>query len=199
MAERSEMAGEGRGKRGARSIGDTLDTMKEQAKDAAREVGAQAGAASAAAQREVGRLGEQMRDAAASLLDEQKDRMASAVHGVADMLRRTADTLERENNATAAHYADRAAAQFDRLSETVRSRRFGDMVASTEDFARRQPALFIAGAIAAGFVIGRVLARPSRRDHGSAAGETGYRPGYRVGGEAMAGYGARSGAGGERV
>ncbi len=198
MDERNDMAGERRGRRGARNIGDTLDTMKEQAKDAAREVGAQAGAASAAAQREVGRLSDQMREAAASLLDEQKDRMAAAVHGVADMLRRTADTLERENNATAAHYADRAAAQIDRLSETVRSRQFGEMVTAAEDFARRQPALFIAGAVAAGFVIGRLLARPSRRDHRTAAGES-YRPGYRPGGEAMAGYGAGSGIGGERL
>jgi ElaB/YqjD/DUF883 family membrane-anchored ribosome-binding protein len=194
MAERNDMAGERRSKRDPRNIGDTLDTVKEQAKDAARDVGAQAGAASAAAQRQVGRLGEQMRDAAASLLDEQKDRMAAAVQGIADMLRRTADTLERENNATAAHYADRAAAQINRFSETVRSRPFGEMVTGAEDFARRQPALFIAGAVAAGFVIGRLLARPSRP-----AGETGFSAGYRAGGEAMAGYGAGSGVGGERV
>ncbi len=199
MAERNDMAGERRGKRGARHIGDTLDTMKEQAKDAAREVGAQAGTASAAAQRQVGRLGEQMRDAAASLLDEQKGRMAAAVQGLADMLRRTADTLERENNATAAHYADRAAAQIDRLSETVRSRPFGEMVTGAEAFARRQPALFIGGAVAAGFVIGRLLARPTQRDHRTAAGETGDRAGYRTGGEALAGYGAGSGVGGERI
>ena len=131
---------------------------------------------------------------AASLLDEQKDRMASAVHGVADMLRRTADTLERENNATAAHYADQAATHIDRLSETVRSRPLGEMVTGAEAFARRQPALFIAGAVAAGFVIGRLLARPSPQP-----GETGRGAGYRADGEAMAGYGAGSGVGGEHV
>jgi ElaB/YqjD/DUF883 family membrane-anchored ribosome-binding protein len=193
MSERSDM-GERRGRRGAR-IGDTLGAMKERA----REAGAQAGAASAAAQREVGRLGGQMREAAASLLDEQKERMASAVHGIADMLRRTADTLERENNATAARYADRAAAQIDRLSQTVRNRELGEIVASTEDFARRQPALFVAGAVAAGFVLGRLLARPSRREY--AAGKALYRPSssYRPSGDVMAGYGAASGIGGERL
>jgi uncharacterized protein YukE len=191
MAERNETAGERRGGGGARNIADTLDTMKAQAKDVAREVGAQAGAASAAAQREIGRLGEQMRGAAGSLLDEQQDRMASAVQGVADMLRRTAETLEREDNATAAHYADQAAAQIDRLSETVRSRRLGEMVTGAEAFARRQPALFIAGAVATGFVIGRLLARP--------ADETGERAGDGAGGEAMAGYAAGSGVGGERI
>lgn len=198
MAERDDMAGGRRGRLGSRGIGDRLDTMKEQAADAAREVGAQAAAASAAAQRQVGRLGEQMRDAAESLIDEQKERMAMAVQGVADMLRRTADTLERENKATAAHYAGRVAAQIDRFSATVRERELGEMVASTEDFARRQPALFIAGAVAAGFVIGRLLARPPRRSY-VAAGPTGYQAGYRSGDEALAGYAAGSGLGGERV
>jgi hypothetical protein len=195
MSERNDMAGDRRTKRAAR-IGDSLDSIKQQAKGAARDIGAQAGAASAAAQREVGRLGEQMRDAAASLIDEQKERMAMAVHGIADMLRRTADTLERENNATAAHYADRAAAQVDRLSETVRNRELGEMVASTEAFARRQPALFIAGAVAAGFVLGRLLARPVRHDY--ALRDTGYRS-DRPAGEPMAGYGVGSGVGEERV
>jgi ElaB/YqjD/DUF883 family membrane-anchored ribosome-binding protein len=194
MAERDDMAGGRRGGRGSRSIGDTLGTMKEQATDAARDVGAQAAAASAAAQRQVGRLGEQMRDAAQSLIDEQKERMAAAVQGVADMLRRTADTLERENNATAAHYASRVATQIDRFSATVRDRKFGEMVASTEDFARRQPALFIASAVAAGFVIGRLLARPPRRGY-PGAGD----PGYRSGDEVSVGYAAGSGIGGERV
>src|SRR5690242_20937094 len=112
MAERDDMAGAPR----ARNIGSTLDTMKAQATDAARDVRVRAAAAGAAAQRQVGRLGEQMRDAAEALVDEQKERMALAVQGVADMLRRTADTLERENNATAAHYAGRVAAQIDRVS-----------------------------------------------------------------------------------
>jgi ElaB/YqjD/DUF883 family membrane-anchored ribosome-binding protein len=196
MAERDDIAGERSGARRARSIGSTLDTMKVQAVDAARETRAQAAAAGAAAQRQVGRLGEQMRDAAETLVDEQKERMAVAVQGVADMLRRTADTLERENNATAAHYAGRVAAQIDRFSTTVREREIGEMVASTEAFARRQPALFIAGAVAAGFVLGRLLARAPQRDY--AAGET-YRRDYRRGDEALAGYAAGSGVGGERV
>lgn len=194
MADRDDVSGARRGRRGGRSIGDTFDTMKEQATDTARDVRAQAAAASAAAQRQVGRLGEQMRDAAQSLIDEQKERMAAAVHDIADVLRRTADTLERENKVTAAHYAGRVAAQVDRFSATVREREFGEMVASTEDFARRQPALFIAGAVAAGFVIGRLLARPRQRNY-RVDGDVDYRSGD----DALAGYAAGSGVGGERI
>src|SRR5690349_15351245 len=188
MAERDDRTGARR----ARSVGSTLDAIKVQATDAARDARAQAAAAGTAAQRQVAQLGEQMRDAAESLVVEQKERMAAAVQGVADMLRRTADTLERENNATAAHYAGRVAAQIDRFSTAVREREIGEMVASTEDFARRQPALFIAGAVAAGFVIGRLLARPTRRDF--PADET-----YRSSEAALAGYAAGSGIRGEGV
>lgn len=192
MAERDDRTGAHR----APNIGSTLDAIKAQAADAARDARAQATAAGTAAQRQVARLGEQMRDAAESLVEEQKERMAAAVQGVADMLRRTADTLEHENNTTAAHYAGRVAAQVDRLSTAVREREIGEMVASTEDFARRQPALFIAGAVAAGFVIGRLLARPPRRDF--TVGET-YRSDYRSSEEALAGYAAGSGVSGESV
>lgn len=192
MAERDDRIGAHR----ARSVGSTLDAIKSQATDAARDARAQATAAGTAAQRQVARLGEQMRDAAESLVDEQKERMAVAVRGVADMLRRTADTLEREHNTTAAHYAGRVAAQIDRFSTAVREHEISEMVASTEDFARRQPALFIAGAVAAGFVIGRLLARPSRRDF--QPGET-YRSYYGTNEAALAGYAAGSGAGGEGV
>lgn len=196
MAERDDVAGGRRGRRRGATSADALDSMKEEAKGAEPDQGAKAETAGAGVQREVGRLAEQMREAAQSLLDEQKERMAAAVHGVADALRRTADALERENNATAAHYAGRAAAQIDRFSETVRDRQFGEMVASAEDLARRQPALFVAGAVAAGFVIGRLLARPARRDY--VTGE-GFHAGHRHSGEAMAGYGAGSGIGGERL
>jgi ElaB/YqjD/DUF883 family membrane-anchored ribosome-binding protein len=175
---------------------ETLDTMAGQATDTARERGAGTAPAKAAAQRRAGRLGEQLRDAAEALIDEQKERLAAAVKSIADMLRRTADTLERENNGTAAHYASRAAAEIDRFSATVRERRLGEMMASTEAFARRQPALFVAGAAAAGFVIGRLLARPPRRDH--LVAEESYRTGYRAEDERLAGYAAGSGIGGER-
>jgi ElaB/YqjD/DUF883 family membrane-anchored ribosome-binding protein len=128
-------------------------------RDALDQLKAQAGAAGEAAQRSVSRLGEQMREAAGSLLHEQKERVAEAVHGLAEALRQAADTLEREEKSVAARYADQAAVQIDRLSETVRRQHLRDMLASAEDFARRQPAVFIAGAMAIGFVAGRLLSR----------------------------------------
>lgn len=140
------------------------------------------------------RFGEQVREALQSVLQEQKERMADTVHGVADALRRTAGTLEREENQAIARYADQAAAQIDRFSETVRRREIGDLVAGAEGFARRQPSLFIAGAVAAGFVIGRVLARPSEGaarplGYATTGGERARHAGGRPAEEPLAGYG----------
>jgi ElaB/YqjD/DUF883 family membrane-anchored ribosome-binding protein len=139
-----------------REVGD----MTERPGDAA-EIGRRAAEeAFDGARRSARYFGEQLRATAHSVLKEQQDRMADAVRSFADALRRAADQLERDENRAVAHYADQAAAQVDRLSATVRNGDVADLVAGAEDFARRQPSLFIAGAVAAGFAIGRLLVRP---------------------------------------
>ena len=107
-----------------------------------------------------------VRNAAEEMLEERKERAAESVHGVADALRRTAGDLRGENEAIA-RYAERAADTVERFSSTVRERRFGDMIADLDDFARRQPTLFLVGAIAAGFVTGRFLAATAEREEPS--------------------------------
>jgi ElaB/YqjD/DUF883 family membrane-anchored ribosome-binding protein len=203
MTERSEHAGATRSKRTTgKDVGDTLQETKDQVRDTAQdaldEMKSQASSASDAAQRQAGDLVEQVRDAAESLLYEQKDRMAEAVHSFAEALHRAADELGREDKATAARYAEQAAEQIDRFSTTMRNQRLQDLVAAGEDFARRQPALFIAGAVAAGVLVGRLLARPTgERPASSVSGyavtadEGGYHDtGYKSGSEPVAGYGA---------
>jgi plasmid stabilization system protein ParE len=150
------------------------------------------------AQQGVRRVGEQVREAAESLLQEQKDRMADAVHGLADALRQTAHTLEREENVAVARYADQAAAQIDRLSENLRNRQLRDLLANVENLARRQPSLFMAGAVAAGFVIGRVLARPADNaasGYAMTGGEHAWHQGEERAQEPLAGYGPVTGQG----
>ena len=205
MADPTANTGEKRKRAAGKAMGDSYEAAKEQAKGIARdtldELKSQTSAASEAAQRSVARLGDQMREAAESLLHEQQERVAEAVHGLAEALRQAAETLEREERDVAARYADQAAAQIDRLSETMRQRHLRDMLANAEDFARRQPALFIVGAVAIGFVVGRVLARPAERGrrtrrlegYATTGGESRHHAAaYEPQGEATAGYGAGS-------
>jgi hypothetical protein len=112
-----------------------------------------------------GGLAHEMSAAAESLLDEQKARMADMAHGFANALRRSADAFAEEGGgAVVARYADQVAEQVDHLSDAVRHQHWRDLLASVEDTARRRPELFFAGAIAAGFLVGRMLTGAAPRD-----------------------------------
>jgi hypothetical protein len=141
-------------------------------------------------------LAGEIRSAAESLLDEGKGRAIDTVHGVAEALRKTAEGLqEAEGGEFVARYAEQAADQIERFTDSLRDRHLGDIVADIDDFARRQPTLFLLGAVAAGFVVGRFMAASSERRHHQAAA-TGREYRGRAagnGGQArsgMAGYGA---------
>ena len=51
----------------------------------------------------------------------------------------------------------RAASSAETFSEDIRDKSVGEFVEATQDFARRQPALFIGAAATAGFVLARLL------------------------------------------
>jgi hypothetical protein len=112
----------------------------------------------------MGRFGDQMRAAARSLLDEKKERVATAVEAFADAFRHAAWTLDRNRQSRAARCAEQAAVRVERVSASVRNLYFSNIVASANGFAHRRPALFVAGAIATGFVLSRLLSQPGRGD-----------------------------------
>lgn len=97
------------------------------------------------------------RSAAESLLEEQKQQVAERVSGVAEALRSAAHCLEQSQNRVIGRYIDAAGDQVESISRTVRERRWNEIVSDTEDFARHQPTLFVLGAVAAGFLVGRFL------------------------------------------
>jgi ElaB/YqjD/DUF883 family membrane-anchored ribosome-binding protein len=97
------------------------------------------------------------RSAAESLLEEQKRQIADRVSGIARALRSAAQPLDESQSHVIARYLEEGAAQVDSLSRTMRERHWGELVADTEDFARRQPRWFVLGAVATGFVLGRLL------------------------------------------
>jgi ElaB/YqjD/DUF883 family membrane-anchored ribosome-binding protein len=97
------------------------------------------------------------RSAAESLLEEQKRQIADRISGVAEALRSAARPLDESQSRVIARYLEEGAAQVDTLSRNMRERHWGELVADTEDFARRRPTLFVLGAVATGFVVGRLL------------------------------------------
>jgi hypothetical protein len=97
------------------------------------------------------------RTAAESLLEDQKRQIADRVGGIAQALHSAAHSLDHSQNRLIARYVEEAADKVEDISRTVRERRWSELVTDTEDFARRQPALFVLGAVAAGFLVERFL------------------------------------------
>ena len=127
-----------------------------------------------------GQVIEDARSMVRNMADQQKHKVASRLGGVAQALHETAKTLEKQN-ATAGRYAGLAARQVDRATKALKERAVEELVGEAEDFARRQPMLFIGGAMAAGFILSRVI------KSGEATPAQAVRPVEATGAEALGG------------
>ena len=110
----------------------------------------------------IGGFVEAVRGAAEDLIDVEKASLADLVHGLATALRRGGEVCGHELGALVARPAADVADRIDHLSDRMRERSWHELVADFEDGARRRPDLFFAGALAAGFLLGRVMAAPPR-------------------------------------
>jgi ADP-dependent phosphofructokinase/glucokinase len=63
----------------------------------------------------------------------------------------------------AAEYIEKVAGQLGAMASALRERKIDDILGTTADFARRQPALFFAGAIATGFALSRFAKSSANR------------------------------------
>ncbi|MGH7046673.1 MAG: hypothetical protein ACREE2_09850 [Stellaceae bacterium] len=95
------------------------------------------------------------RETALSLAHERKAQCARQIDGLATAMRAAARSLDGSESYTVARYADRASAQIEDLAHRVEARRWAELAGDLDRIARRQPAWFVAGAVALGFVAGR--------------------------------------------
>jgi hypothetical protein len=95
-------------------------------------------------------------------VDEQKNRAADGLGGIADVFRTAGNELRNENE-TIAQYVDMASDQMKRFADSIRQRGVADMMDDLNQFARRRPALFIGGAFLVGIGIARFLKSTSDR------------------------------------
>ncbi|MBK8902577.1 MAG: hypothetical protein IPM53_15420 [Anaerolineaceae bacterium] len=105
---------------------------------------------------------------AKSMLASQKDEAARQLGGLADSLRQTSQQLRQQDQRAIATYSNKIASQIDRASSYLQERDLDALIHDAEDFARRQPEIFIGGA----FTLGLLAARFLR----SSAPEPEYRP-----------------------
>ena len=98
-------------------------------------------------------------------INSQKARAAEGLGNVAQALRQSGETLESKDPQTPlTQYIGSAADQLERLSGYLRENSVSDMVNGVEQFARRQPALFIGSAFMLGLLGARFLKSSSRSE-----------------------------------
>jgi hypothetical protein len=100
---------------------------------------------------------------ARSLASEQKSLMAEELTGIAEAVRAGAGRLNEQDRVGIARYAERAANSLESMSDAVRRKDLAMLVNDVEGFARRQPGIFVGGAVAAGFLLARFLRSSSER------------------------------------
>lgn len=126
------------------TVKNTAKAVYEQAKDTAGEA---YGAAT---------------EKAASKIEEQKNNLSGGLSGVADSIRKVGESLrdsDEKNPVTdlTAKYGDKLASRIEDASTYFERKDWREILSDTEKFARRNPAAFVGGALALGFLAARFL------------------------------------------
>jgi hypothetical protein len=96
------------------------------------------------------------------ITEQQKTVGADQIGDVREAVEAAADVLHGQMPMAAGYIKD-VAKQLDTMASALRERSVDDMLGDVTDFARKQPALFFAGAVAAGFALSRFAKSSANR------------------------------------
>jgi ElaB/YqjD/DUF883 family membrane-anchored ribosome-binding protein len=119
----------------------------------------------------VAELADALGSALMALAEEQGVRSADRAAAIAEAARCAARSLDQSASPEIARGIDRAADGIDDIARLVRDRNWREIATETADFARRRPWLFGLGAVAIGFLAGRLLTPRVDRDGAPPAAE----------------------------
>jgi hypothetical protein len=97
-----------------------------------------------------------VKTSAASHAEDGKAKGADRLAGVAETVDRVADQVADQSPAMA-EWVRKAANELDGVSRNLKDKSVGDLLTMGKDFARREPAAFIAASAIAGFALSRLL------------------------------------------
>ena len=145
---------------GGEDLADTARAMASQARGAAASLAsdlqdaakATSGAVKAQASKFIADVGHELNQVA----EQQKMRGVEAIQGFSRAISSAATELERQSPMIAGYVRD-AAKQVDGFSNNIRGRSVTELMQVATDLARKQPVVFLAGAMAAGFALSRFL------------------------------------------
>ena len=115
-------------------------------------------------QNKAGEVVDQIKEQATTQVSTQKERLADGIQNAAAMVLMGSDQLRQNNQEGIAQYTDQIANKMDEAAIFLRERGIGDIASELENFARREPVLFLGGAFTVGLLAARFLksSRPSQ-------------------------------------
>lgn len=108
-------------------------------------------------QQKLGDIKDQVAEQATGRLEEQKTAASSGISTVAHAFRQTGQHLRGQEQEGVAQYIDQAAQRLEQFSHYLGEHDLKDLARDAEQFARREPALFLGGAFAVGMLAARFL------------------------------------------
>ena len=115
------------------------------------------GQAAQTVKQQASRAAEMAKKKGETLLNDQKDMAAHKVEELVGALRSTGDHLQQESYPQIAEYVQSAAQRVEQFAQALRERDVNAAMDDMRSLARHQPALFIGGAVALGFLAARFL------------------------------------------
>jgi hypothetical protein len=109
----------------------------------------------------------QAQDAASNMLEQRKSQAAGSLGTIADALRQTGQHLQDQDQGTFGQFAQRAAEEIDNFSNDLQNKSVGEMMDGVQNFARRDPQLFLGGAVVLGLLAARFLKASGQRQTSS--------------------------------
>ena len=115
-------------------------------------------------------LMDKVRNGATSQLGVQKDRVTEGVTSVAQAVRQSTQQLRDNKHETIAQYVEQAVDRVERFAERMKEKDANELVRDAQQFARRNPAVFVAAAFGVGIAAARFL-KSSGRTASSSGGD----------------------------
>jgi hypothetical protein len=150
-----------------------------------------------AAKDKIQQLASQARETASGQVESRfssgKTKATETLGSVAQTLKSSSQQLRDQQQAGIGKYADQAASKIEELSHYLENASLNDVATRVENFARREPAFFIGGAVALGFLSARFLKSSQRNQQGQMNMQQGFQGSTRSSADVQRGQGAGDG------
>jgi len=133
-------------------VGQATDFVREQTAPAIDTIREQVGPLVDTMRERVGPIAEQVKDQASAVAQQQMTSAAEGLDSAAGAVNAVGDRLRENNLGALSQYTDLAAEQIEKAAAWLRTTPPEEIARNVEDFAKKQPELFAAGAVALGLI-----------------------------------------------